>query len=194
MTKLNAVAVTGNLTSPSRTVLLAREILSALEASREFDSRLIDLSQRSSALAGVIRREDASPEVQQDLNAVENADVVVAVTPVYRGSFTGIFKHFFDLVEQDSLQEVPVILAATGGGHRHTLVVEHSLRPLFAFFEAHTVPTAIYAGATDFDTERRLSAEIQKRVRSATRQAVGLLEPRAVLRSAPQIHPLRASI
>ncbi|MGC4068292.1 MAG: NAD(P)H-dependent oxidoreductase [Polyangiaceae bacterium] len=194
MAKLNAVAVTGNLTNPSKTVLLAKEILSALEASREFEARLIDLSQRTSALAGVVRREDASVEVQQDLKAVENADVVVAVTPVYRGSFTGVFKRFFDLIEQDSLQEVPVILAATGGGHRHTLVVEHSLRPLFAFFEAHTVPTAIYAGGTDFDTERRLSAEVQKRVRSAARQAVGLLSPRPVLRSTGQLHSLRAPV
>jgi MsuE subfamily FMN reductase len=67
------------------------------------------------------------------LAAVEAADALIVGTPVYRASFTGLFKHFFDFVEQTALVDVPVLLAASGGSDRHALVLEHQLRPLFSF-------------------------------------------------------------
>jgi len=175
MTRLNAVAVTGNLSSPSRTVVLARATLAALGALREMNTSLIDLSSVGAKLVSAPRREDVDPAVEQVLSAAESADILIAVTPVYRGSFTGLFKHYFDLLDQDSLRDVPVILGATGGGRRHTLVVEYALRPLFAFFGAHTVPTALYAADEDFDASRALLPELVSRVREAARQAVSLL-------------------
>jgi FMN reductase len=74
------------------------------------------------------------------LAAVEAADALIVGTPVYRASFTGLFKHFFDFVEQTALVDVPVLLAASGGSDRHALVLEHQLRPLFSFFQAQTLP------------------------------------------------------
>ena len=78
------------------------------------------------------------------------ADALIVGSPVYKGSYTGLFKHLFDFVEPEALAGKPVILTATGGGPRHALVVEHSLRPLFGFFTALTIPTAIYASDQDF--------------------------------------------
>ena len=175
MSRLNAVAVTGNLSSPSRTVVLARATLAALGALREMNTSLIDLSSVGAKLVSAARREDVDPAVEQVLSAAESADILIAVTPVYRGSFTGLFKHYFDLLDQESLRDVPVILGAAGGGRRHTLVVEYALRPLFAFFGAHTVPTALYAADEDFDSTRTLLPELVSRVREAARQAVSLL-------------------
>ena len=43
-----------------------------------------------------------------------------------------------------------MLLAATGGGEKHALVIEHQLRPLFGFFEAITLPTGVYASGADF--------------------------------------------
>ncbi|WP_204318603.1 NAD(P)H-dependent oxidoreductase, partial [Klebsiella aerogenes] len=65
--------------------------------------------------------------VERELAAVEQADVLVMATPVYRGSYTGLFKHFFDFIEQDALIDKPILLAATGGSERHALVIEHQL-------------------------------------------------------------------
>jgi FMN reductase len=191
MSKLNAVAVTGNLTVPSRTVVLARAILAALESLRELNATLIDLSAIGTNLVCAVRREDVEPAVEEVLSATESADILIAVTPVYRGSFTGLFKHYFDLLDQDSLRDVPVILGATGGGRRHTLVVEYALRPLFAFFGAHTVPTAIYAADEDFDSGRVLLPELVSRIREAARQAVGLLGLSPVLTAQALPLPLR---
>ena len=82
--------------------------------------------------------------------AVEQADVLVVATPVYRGSYTGLFKHFFALIHQDALIDKPILLAATGGSERHALVIDHQLRPLFSFFQARTLPLGVYASEQDF--------------------------------------------
>jgi FMN reductase len=78
------------------------------------------------------------------------ADALVVGSPVYKGSYSGLFKHVFDLIEPKDLAGKPVLLTATGGGDKHALVIEHHLRPLFGFFEAATLATGVYAGAADF--------------------------------------------
>ena len=79
-----------------------------------------------------------------------SADALVVGSPVYKGSYTGLFKHLFDLVDPAALAGKPVLLTATGGGDKHALVIEHQLRPLFGFFEAFTLPTGVYASGADF--------------------------------------------
>ena len=74
-----------------------------------------------------------------------SADALVLASPVYKGSYCGLFKHLFDLLDPLSLAGKPVLLGATGGGPRHALVIEHQLRPLLGFFEAQTLATGIYA-------------------------------------------------
>src|ERR671918_283478 len=59
---------------------------------------------------------------------------LMVASPVYRASFTGLFKHVFDFVGQYSLIDTPVLLAATGGSDRHALIIDHQFRPLFSFF------------------------------------------------------------
>jgi FMN reductase len=78
------------------------------------------------------------------LHAVENADLLLVGTPVYKGSYPGLFKHFVDLLDYKALAGLPVSLIATGGSDRHALVIEHQLRPLFGFFNAHTLPTGVF--------------------------------------------------
>ena len=101
------------------------------------------------------------------IHSIESADVLVVGSPVYKGSYTGLFKHLFDLIGHDRLIGKPVILTATGGGNRHALVVEHQLRPLFGFFTAHSMATAIYASDADFVDGQLTSAATLKRIDSA---------------------------
>jgi FMN reductase len=101
--------------------------------------------------------------------------VLVVGSPTFKGSYTGLFKHFFDLLEPAALRGKPVILSATGGGERHSLIVEHQLRPLFGFFEALTMPTAIYASDRDFSDGVLVSEPIRARARQAVAEACGLL-------------------
>jgi FMN reductase len=77
---------------------------------------------------------------------------VVAVSPIFAASYSGLFKSFFDVLDADALAGTPVLLGATGGTERHSLALEHALRPLFAYLRAVTVPTAVYAATSDFGT------------------------------------------
>lgn len=106
----------------------------------------------------------------------------MAASPVYRASFTGLFKHLFDFVGQYELVGTPVLLAATGGGERHALILEHQLRPLFGFFQALTLPVGVYASDSDFEDYELTSAEVRRRVSQAVDRSLPLVEQAARLR------------
>ena len=131
---------------------------------------------------GYYRSRIPCPEDSEIARAVQaiGADVLVVGSPAYRASFTGLFKLFFDHIDQYALTDTEVILTATGGSDRHALLVEHQMRPLFGFFQAHTLPLGIYASAKDFTDGRVSSIELQERIDSTIERAVPL-----VLRSNP---------
>jgi FMN reductase len=112
------------------------------------------------------------------VEAVEQADALIVSTPVYKGSYPGLFKHLIDFVDMQALTGTPVILAATGGGQRHALVVEHQLRPLFGFFSALTMPTAIYADDKSFEAHQQNDPGILARVELAAGQLAQALAGR----------------
>jgi len=178
MSGLTIVAVTGNLSHPSRTVALAETITAAVVAITGGEQRLVEISAVGSSLGRALQRSQLSAEAEQAIALVERADVLVVASPVYKGSYTGLLKHLFDFIHADALVERPVVLAATGGSDRHALVLEHQLRPLLGFFRAHPVPTTLYATEEDFDGYRLTSAELTQRVSAAARQVANLLVSR----------------
>jgi FMN reductase len=179
MSRLKVVAVTANPSFPSRTLALAKLILDAVKAEADAEAELIELSKIGPLLGQSLARTGLPEEAERALAAVESADLLIAATPVYRGSYTGLFKHLFDLIDQNSLIDVPVILAATGGSDRHCLILEHQLRPLFGFFQAYTVPTTIYATTGDFRDGELDSELVRARIAAAARQALRLTRKRA---------------
>jgi FMN reductase len=88
--------------------------------------------------------------LQDVIDAVLRADGLIAVTPIFSASYSGLFKVFFDVVERDAFGGKPVLIAATGGTARHSLALEHAVRPLFAYLNAAVVPTAVYAATEDW--------------------------------------------
>lgn len=91
-----------------------------------------------------------SEELASDIRHVERADGLIPVSPTYKASYSGLFKAFFDLIEEDALHRVPVLLGATGGTPRHSLMIDQAMRPLFAYFKSHITPTAVYAATQDW--------------------------------------------
>lgn len=104
------------------------------------------------------------------IESIVSADVLVVGTPVYKGSYSGLFKHVFDLLDPADLAGKPVLLTATGGGDKHALVIEHHLRPLFGFFESATLATGIYAGGADFADGKPASPALLSRLDRAIDQ------------------------
>ena len=179
MSKQKVVAVVGNLGSPSKTVALVNRIVRSIASHVEVDVHVVQVAQLARGLGPALSRKEAPPDVEAALRLVENASVLVAASPVYRATYTGLFKHLWDLVPQDSLVDVPVVLAATGGSDRHALVIEHSFRPLFAFFRASPIPTGVYASDRDFEDGDVASGDVLKRIELAGWQAARALRARA---------------
>ena len=177
--KLKVVAVSGSVQRPSRTLELVRALLARLEQALPVEVRLIELSETGPQFAGALGREQLPQGVRDDLLAIENADLLIAASPTYRASYTGLFKHLFDFVDHRALEGVPVLLAATGGSDRHALVIDHQLRPLFAFFQAQTLPLGVYAAETDFDNYRIASPALHERIALAVERALPTLALRA---------------
>ena len=169
---LKMVAVSGGLQRPSRTLVLVEELLAALSEALPFDIHLIELGQLAPGLGRAIYRSQLPADVEAHLKAIETADALVVASPVFRASFTGLFKHLFDLVHQDALIDVPVLLAATGGSERHALVIEHQLRPLFSFFQARTLPIGVYASEGDFTGYELTSTALRDRIALAAHRAL----------------------
>ncbi|BCZ85268.1 FMN reductase [Paraburkholderia terrae] len=170
--RLKVVAVSGGLQRPSRTLVLVERVLAALGDAVPVDTHLVDLGQIASSLAGAVHRAQVPSDVEAHIKAIESADLLVVGSPVYRASYTGLFKHLFDLVHHEALFDVPVLLAATGGSDRHALVIDHQLRPLFSFFQARTLPIGVYASEADFNGHAISNPALEERIALAVTRAV----------------------
>lgn len=173
---LRLVAVSGGLQRPSKSAALAQHLLDLIACEVPCKQHLVELGQLASQLAGAVWRSQLPDAVERELATVEQADVVVVTTPVYRGSYTGLFKHFFDFIDQDALIDKPVMLAATGGSERHALMIDHQLRPLFSFFQARTLPLGVYATDKDFAGYRLQDEALIERARLAIQRALPFVE------------------
>ncbi len=184
---LNVVALIGSPTSSatSRSLLLVRHLLDALQERLHASVTLVELAPIARSLGQSLTRAEVEPAVEQALATVESADLLVVATPVYRGSYPGLFKHLVDFIELEALVDTPVLLAATGGSERHALVIDHQLRPLFSFLQAHTLPIGVYATPADFDGVQINSTALQARIALAADRAAGHLTVQAVATPAP---------
>ncbi|PKM30712.1 MAG: FMN reductase [Gammaproteobacteria bacterium HGW-Gammaproteobacteria-11] len=174
---LKLVAVSGSVQQPSRTLVLLKALVAGLAQHLPIELYLIKLSEVGPQLAGALQRADLPAAVEADLQAIESADLLIAASPVYRASYTGLFKHLFDFVHHEALQNVPVLLAATGGSDRHALIIDHQLRPLFGFFQALSLPIGVYAGEADFADYQIASPLLLERIERAVETAVLSLNP-----------------
>jgi FMN reductase len=145
------VVVSAGLSNPSSTRLLADRLAAATaEALEEVTVTTVELRDLAHQLTDHLLTGFPPPELAGAIDAVRRADGLVAVTPVFSASYSGLFKTFFDVLEPGTLDGKPVLVAATAGTARHSLVLEHALRPLFAYLRAVVVPTGVFAATDDF--------------------------------------------
>jgi FMN reductase len=149
------VVVSAGLSQPSSTRLLADRLTAAVDrhlraAGVEPQVTVVELREHAQDLANHLLSGFPSPTLQSVIDGVASADGLIAVSPIFSASYSGLFKLFFDVVERDGLAGLPVLIAATGGTARHSLALEHAFRPLFAYLNAATVATSVYAAAEDW--------------------------------------------
>ncbi|WP_341487659.1 FMN reductase [Pararhizobium sp. A13] len=167
MTERTILGLSGNVKKPSRTASLVEAIVLASAERTGASQHIIELVDAAPVLFKALRADQLDAQGRAIIDAVEAADVLVVGSPVYRASYTGALKHLFDLVDYRALTGKRVILAATGGTPLHGLMTEHQLRPLFGFFNALTLPTAIYATEADFTGYEISNPAVHERIERA---------------------------
>ncbi|WP_405527039.1 FMN reductase [Streptomyces canus] len=150
---MKLVVVSAGLSVPSSTRLLGDRLAAAVGRAAEVDVQVVELRDLAVEIAQNFTNGFPGRALAAAQEAVAGADGLIVVTPVFSASYSGLFKSFFDVLEPEALEGKPVLIAATGGSARHSLVLEHALRPLFAYLKAVVVPTGVYAASEDWGAE-----------------------------------------
>ncbi|MCW4386743.1 FMN reductase [Salinibacterium sp. SYSU T00001] len=171
--------VSGGLSQPSSTRMLADRLAktTVAELSRrgvEVDLTVVELRDHARDLTSMMLTGFASPALEAVIESVTGADGVIAVTPVFSASYSGLFKSFFDVIDPAALEGMPVLAAVTAGTPRHSLVIDHALRPLFAYLRAEVVPTGVFAATDDWGSDA--GDELAVRIERAARQLADRVE------------------
>ncbi|MFE2327110.1 FMN reductase [Streptomyces sp. NPDC059385] len=183
---MKLTVVSAGLSTPSSTRLLADRL--AESARDELTGRVqtpstevVELRELAGDIANHLVTGFPSPRLSAAIDAVTAADGLIVVTPVFAASYSGLFKSFFDVIDPDALTGKPVLTAATGGTARHSLVLEHAVRPLFAYLRAVVVPTAVFAASEDWGSGGdEYTAGLPGRVRRAGAELAALMAARPV--------------
>jgi FMN reductase len=150
---MKLVVVSAGLSVPSSTRLLADRLAAATAGRTSAEVEVVELRDLAVEIAHNLTNGFPGRKLAAALDAVTAADGLIVVTPVFSASYSGLFKSFFDVLDPEATAGKPVLIAATGGSARHSLVLEHALRPLFAHLRAVVVPTAVYAASEDWGAQ-----------------------------------------
>ncbi len=180
----NIVVISAGISVPSSTRILADALGKAaaralsvveegplgarLETSTAYD--VIDLRDLAHLVTDNVLTGFPTGALADAVRRVAEADAVIAVSPVYAGSYSGLFKMFVDVLEDGTLEGKPVLIAATAGTARHSLVLEYAMRPLFAYLRADVVPTAVFAASEDFGAGAVRDGSLSQRIDRAARE------------------------
>lgn len=178
--------ITAGITEPSSTRLLADRLaeatVRALGGPSAASVEVIDVREIAHDVTNNVLTGFASPELQARLDLVAEADALIVSTPIYTASYSGLFKMLIDVLPKDSLRDKPVLLGATGGTARHSLAIDHALRPLFAYLGALVSPVAVFAASEDWGSTEagRLGERIERAGGAFARLLTGAQAPKQV--------------
>ncbi len=187
---MKLAVVTAGLSVPSSTRLLADRLAAATVAAAGdpvsvdvVELRDIALDVTKNLLTGF-----PSPALRAAIETVTGADALIAVTPVFTAGYSGLFKSFFDVLDAEALVGKPVLLAATGGTERHSLVLDYQLRPLFGYLKADPVATGVYAASSDWGSGEA-SGALQRRIEKAGGELASSVAGRPAVAEEPGFVP-----
>ena len=178
MTVRSLAVVSAGLSQPSSSRLLADRLAAAVEAVLPVETTLIEVRDHSHDVVNNLLTGFPSPALAGTLSAVSAADGLIAVSPIFNASYSGLFKSFFDVLDESALLDKPVLLAATGGTARHSLALEHALRPMFTHMRATVVPTSVFAAPEDWAGGAGPSGALAVRIERAARELADQMERR----------------
>jgi FMN reductase len=183
VTRRKLVVISAGLRQPSSTRLLADQLdAAAVRALRdrgvEPASQVIELRERAQDITNNLLTGFPSAALQATVEEVTSADGLIVVTPIFNASYSGLFKSFFDVLDADALAGKPVLVAATGGTARHSLALEHAVRPLFTYLGCLVVPTSVFAAPEDWGSAGDQAPALRDRVQRAAGELAAVMSDR----------------
>jgi FMN reductase len=171
------VVISAGLSQPSSTRLLADRLAHAVAELNPQPVEVVNIELRELAhdITNNLLTGFPSEKLRQAIQSVTDAAALIAVTPVFSASYSGLFKSFFDVLDRAAIEDKPTLIAATGGSARHSLALEYALRPLMSYLRARIVPTAVFAATEDFGSDEQV-ASLSSRIDRAAGELVCLLE------------------
>lgn len=186
--------VSAGLSSPSSTRMLADRL--AAEAARQLlelgiqvDVDVIELRDLAHDITNNLLTGFAPPALESAINTVVSADAVIAVTPIFSTSYSGLFKSFIDVLDPDALTGMPVLIAANAGTARHSLAIDYAIRPLFAYLHAEPVSTGVFAASADWGGTGDDVAPLVKRIEKGARELAEAISRRESARAGDPYDP-----
>lgn len=186
--------VSAGLSNPSSTRLLADRLAAAVVA--ELSGRGIDvevdtfeLRDHAHEITDHLLTGFAPPALESVINAVVSADAVIAVTPIFSTSYSGLFKSFIDVLDPDALTGTPVLIGANAGTARHSLAIDYAIRPLFTYLHAEPVSTGVFAASSDWGGSADRVAPLRDRIERGARELADAVERRAPAAAADPFDP-----
>ncbi|MET4922438.1 NAD(P)H-dependent oxidoreductase [Streptomyces sp. PSRA5] len=173
--------ITGGLREPSSTRMLANRLEAAVRtqltaAGTTVESSFVELRPLGHAIIDAMFSGFPAAPLEKAFGTVADADGVIAVTPAFNASFSGLFKSFFDVLPEETLSDMPVLMGATGGTERHSLVLEHAMRPMFSYLHAIVSSRGVYAATDDFGSQSDGAAVLRDRVTAAAADYARLVQ------------------
>ncbi|WP_445996724.1 FMN reductase [Okibacterium fritillariae] len=186
MTEKKIVVLSAGLSNPSSTRLLADRLADATvsrlaESGVEASVRVIELRDHALDVTKNLLTGFPSAELREALDALSAADGIVAVTPIFSTSYSGLFKSFIDILDREAIVGTPVLLGATGGTTRHSLAIDYAIRPLFTYLHAAPVSTGVFAASSDWGDGADTVADLPSRIARAAGELAN-----AVIGSSPR--------
>ena len=180
MSTRTLASLSAGLRQPSSTRLLADKLAAATAGHLPAGTEVIIIELRDLAhdIINALLTGFPAPALREAIGQVVRADALIAVTPLFSGSYNGLFKSFFDVLDPGALAGKPVLIAATGGTARHSLALEHAIRPLFSYLRAVTIPTAVFAATGDWGTAGGSADGLTARIDRAGAELAALVEQR----------------
>lgn len=175
---LKVIAISGGLSSPSSSRVLAddlgRRVADIVDShGQQVEVETVELREHAHAIVDTMLTGFPTGDFARLMERVVGADAVIVVSPTFSAGISGLVKSFFDVVEQGALKGMPVLMAATGGTERHSLVIEYAMRPLFVYLGALPTSTGVYAAASDFGGQG--ATALRQRISRAAEELVAMM-------------------
>ena len=180
MTVRKLAVVSAGLSQPSSTRMLADRLADATvarlsEQGVEVEVTTVELRDVATDIMNNMLTGFASPRLEAVIDAVTGADGLIAVTPIFTTSYSGLFKSFFDVLDNRSLTDMPVLIGATAGTARHSLALDYAIRPMFTYLHSVVVPTSVFAASEDWGSGADKIKTLPDRIDRAAGELVPLV-------------------